>query len=623
MADLLARIKIPVKIMGLLLMLGVITLSIAFYGARALTSADASYEKLVDVKLPITTKRARLIRFGVDMGYSAYRTMAYPGASAAAHKAAEGESNAYAGATKLLDEIQSLDPESADDVATIRASIDAIHKDAEQAVRMGLADRGDEARAALVPVDEKIADLAKTLSASNDARIKEADKLSDELGASASATSTTMLIVSLIAIAIAIGIGLVVSRLGITVPIADLQARMKSLAEGNNAAEVPGTARGDEIGAMAKAVLVFREAAVEKDKADTAKKISDAEQQRVVATLESNLSKLAQGDLTSEINEAFSPAYESVKVNFNAAVTELRALIGTVMESAATIRTGSGEIAQASEDLARRTEANAASLEETSAAVTQMDGRLKATAASAGRTVERADGAIATVSGGRAIADEAVQAMTRVADSAKGIDSVIEGLDKIAFQTRVLAMNAAVEAGRAGEAGRGFAVVADLVSALAMRAEEEAGRARDQLTATQTDIVAAVEMVQKVDSALADISGDVGEVHKLLGEMATDNHAQSTAITQISVAIGTMDQSTQQNAAMVEETSAAARNLSGEVAALSEQASKFNVGAGVRPVAIRASAPAKPAAKSGGYVSPVQALPVAAMASGGDDWASF
>ena len=423
------------------------------------------------------------------------------------------------------------------------------------------------------------------------------------------------------AVALSVLLGWLLSR-AIAAPVAQMTGVMKTLASGNNAVEVPGTDRGDEIGAMAKAVLVFREAAVEKQKTDAAKKLADAEQQRVVETLEANLGKLAQGDLTSQISEAFSPAYESVKVNFNAAVSELRNLIGTVMESAATIRTGSGEIAQASEDLARRTEANAASLEETSAAVTQMDGRLKATAASAGRTVSRADGAIATVSGGRAIADEAVQAMTRVADSAKGIDSVIEGLDKIAFQTRVLAMNAAVEAGRAGEAGRGFAVVADLVSALAMRAEEEAGRARDQLTATQTDIVAAVEMVQKVDSALADISGDVSEVHTLLAEMATDNQAQSTAITEISIAIGTMDQSTQQNAAMVEETSAAARNLSGEVAALSEQASKFNVGAGVRPIAPRASAPAKP--QSSGYVSPVRALPVTAMASSsGDDWASF
>jgi methyl-accepting chemotaxis protein len=135
-------------------------------------------------------------------------------------------------------------------------------------------------------------------------------------------------------------------------------------------------------------------------------------------------------------------------------------------------------------------------------------------------------------------------------------------------------------------------------------------------------------MVQKVDHALADISGDVGEVHSLLNQMATDNQAQSTAITQISVAIGTMDQSTQQNAAMVEETSAAARNLTGEVAALSEQASKFNVGNSARAVAVRANAPARPAkaAKASAYVSPVKALPAAAMANGNashDDWASF
>ncbi|MHA6721366.1 methyl-accepting chemotaxis protein, partial [Sphingomonas sp. RS6] len=132
----------------------------------------------------------------------------------------------------------------------------------------------------------------------------------------------------------------------------------------------------------------------------------------------------------------------------------------------------------------------------------------------------------------------------------------------------------------AGEAGRGFAVVADLVSALAMRAEEEAGRARDQLTATQSDIGAAVGMVEKVDGALANIATDVGEVHQLLGTIATDNQAQSTAITQISTAIGTMDQSTQQNAAMVEQTSAAARNLTSEVASLADKAARFDIGSG-------------------------------------------
>ena len=395
-------------------------------------------------------------------------------------------------------------------------------------------------------------------------------------------------------------------------PMASLTGVTTALAEGGKA-DVPYRDRQDELGKIAGAVEQFRVAAVTRAEADSR---SAAEQQVVTSSLRDSLLSLAQGDLTAQIRTDFPPAYAQLKTNFNEAIESLRGLIGSVTESAASIRTGSGEIAQASEDLARRTEGNAASLEETSAAVTQMDQRLKATAAAARSTVERADGAIATVSGGRSIADEAVQAMTRVADSAKGIDSVIEGLDKIAFQTRVLAMNAAVEAGRAGEAGRGFAVVADLVSALAMRAEEEAGRARDQLTATQTDIVTAVQMVEKVDGALVNISSDVGSVHELLGNIAADNQAQSTAITQISVAIGAMDQSTQQNAAMVEQTSAAARNLTSEVSALADQAARFRTGPQHK------SAPR--AAKPAGYVSPVKALPVAAMASDASgEWASF
>ncbi|GFE73783.1 methyl-accepting chemotaxis protein [Novosphingobium sp. TCA1] len=361
-------------------------------------------------------------------------------------------------------------------------------------------------------------------------------------------------------------------------PMAKLSSAVDRLAKGDDCT-IPELHREDEIGTLARAADVFRKAAADRAEADH----RAAEEQKVVTSaVGEGLDALRQGDLTREITVAFPAGYAALKDNFNAALAELRRMIGAVASSAGGIQTGSAEIAQASEDLARRTEANAASLEETSAALVQIDQRLKASATASTQTVRRADEALSTVSGGRAVAGEAVAAMDRVSQSARGIDQVIEGVDKIAFQTRVLAMNAAVEAGRAGDAGRGFAVVADLVSALAMRAEEEAKRARDQLTVTQTDIVTAVDAVQRVDGAFESISEGVGEVHSLLGRMAEDNQAQSTAITQISVAVSTMDHSTQQNAAMVEETSAAARNLTTEAGSLNDQAARFDTGGQAR-----------------------------------------
>lgn len=405
---------------------------------------------------------------------------------------------------------------------------------------------------------------------------------------------------------IGIGVGLLVAaallvvarqmREAICGPYVATVIRMEGLAAGDLDTPIAYTDYLDCVGRMTKAMFTFRDIALVNQR-------QAAAQRNLVELLRAHLSALRDGDLTARIVADVPPEYAAVKSDFNDAIDGMRDIIAAVSDSAAAIQTGSVEIAQASEDLARRTEGNASSLEETAAAVVQIDDRLRATAMAAARTVERADVAMATVGDGRAVAEQAAVAMARVSESAKGIDAVIEGLDKIAFQTRVLAMNAAVEAGRAGDAGRGFAVVADLVSALAMRAEEEAKRARDQLTVTQSEVMTAAGAVDKVDGALAAISKDVSEVNALLARMAADNQAQSAAITQISSAVEMMDRATQQNAAMVEQTSAAARNLANEVVDLTDKTVRFTITASRVGAAITSGANARSGGAS--FVRPV------------------
>jgi methyl-accepting chemotaxis protein len=582
--NLLNNMKISGKVAALLIMLGAVTLGLSIVSYKTINSIDADYSVLTGDILPASTDLARANRRTVELVYAAYRTLAYDGSSPEAKKAAAKVEEAYEAGKKNFDEAVKTDAALADEVAEFRRSFDRVYQVSARAAQLGLANRNDEARSVLVQADDGAEELSKTMSDFNTARIRDSDQRSAELTDLSESMAFWLLAISIASVIGGVGVAAVVSRSTIVAPLNRLQDTMRSLAAGNNKVDVEGVDRKDEVGAMAAAVLVFRDAAVAQEHAAREKAKADADQKFVVETVSQKLASVSDGDLTADIKAEFPQSYVELRSNFNAALTKLRELIGSVVESSHNLRTGSSEIAHASEDLARRTESNAASLEETSAALAQIDGRIKATAEAAGRTVSRADEAITTVVGGRSVADEAVQAMSRVRESAKGIDEVIEGVDKIAFQTRVLAMNAAVEAGRAGDAGRGFAVVADLVSALAMRAEEEAKRARDQLTLTQTDIVKAVDAVQRVDGALAGISEGVGEVHQLLGGMASDNQAQASAISQISVAVASMDQATQQNAAMVEETSAAARNLNTESEALAEKAGHFNVDDGTRSV---------------------------------------
>jgi methyl-accepting chemotaxis protein len=303
---------------------------------------------------------------------------------------------------------------------------------------------------------------------------------------------------------------------------------------------------------------------------------AEAERNQAISALDRAMSRLAAGDLIHDIDD-LPAGFLSLKDSYNRSLSNLRQTIGSVVKASDAIYGESGAIARASEDLAQRTESSAANLEETAATLLRVEERVKATAGGAQETLGIAGEALSAVTQGGDVAGDAVKAMHIVHESARGIDAVIEGVDKIAFQTRVLAMNAAVEAGRAGSAGRGFAVVADLVSSLAMRAEEEARKARDGLSATRSEIDQAVATVSRVDRSLETIAGEVDRVHSLVETMARDNDAQATAISEVSSTVGMLERTTQQNAAMVEQTSAAARTLISDATLLADQAGRFQI----------------------------------------------
>jgi methyl-accepting chemotaxis protein len=303
---------------------------------------------------------------------------------------------------------------------------------------------------------------------------------------------------------------------------------------------------------------------------------AEAERANAIVKLDNALARLADGDLAENVS-GLPTAFSSLEASYNKTLSNLRSTIGSVVETSGAIQAGSRDIADASEDLARRMESNAAALEETAVALGQIEDRVKTTATGAQETLMIADEARIAMEQGKEDACGAVKTMQLVNESARGIDTVIEGVDKIAFQTRVLAMNAAVEAGRAGEAGRGFAVVADLVRALAMRAEEEARKAREGLSATQADIGLAVGAVNEVNEALHGVATKFERVHSLIAQMTQDNAAQSNAISEINMAVSSMDHSTQQNASMIERASASANALRDDAVRLATQAGRFHV----------------------------------------------
>ncbi|MBY3383103.1 methyl-accepting chemotaxis protein [Rhizobium laguerreae] len=390
----------------------------------------------------------------------------------------------------------------------------------------------------------------------------------------------------------------------VTKPILSLSDDMQRLAGGDTAIACTGIGRTDEIGTMASAVEVFRQAAIankqlEKDaeaarlqgetERVTARKQADedaAERLRAATSgLAAGLKRLASGDLAFQIDEPFAPDFENLRHDFNMSIRQLDQTLGAIAAAIAAIDEGTREIASGAGDLSKRTEQQAASLEETAAALDQITANVSNSSKRTDEARTEATDANRNAAKSSEVVSHAEEAMRRIEASSQQISSIIGVIDEIAFQTNLLALNAGVEAARAGDAGKGFAVVAQEVRELAQRSAQAAKEIKGHIQKSSVEVESGVKLVLDTSQVLKAISEQIARINQHMDAIAVSAREQSTGLAEVNTAVNSMDQVTQQNAAMVEQSTAASGHLAEEAARLRELVSRFRLQATASPSA--------------------------------------
>jgi methyl-accepting chemotaxis protein len=304
--------------------------------------------------------------------------------------------------------------------------------------------------------------------------------------------------------------------------------------------------------------------------------IDVTERVRAVAAIAEGLHKLADGDLQQRLTVPFTPAFEKLRIDFNSSVDKLDSVIHEINESASSIGAGSNEIRSASDDLSKRTEQQAASVEETAAALEQISTTVADSSQRAGDASKLVSQTKSNAETSGVIVRKAVDAMGAIETSSKQISNIIGVIDEIAFQTNLLALNAGVEAARAGDAGRGFAVVAQEVRELAQRSASAAKEIKGLINTSGEQVKNGVALVGQTGTALAEIVKQVQDIDLNIRAIVEASREQAIGLKEINQAVNTIDQGTQQNAAMVEEATAATHSLTSEVERMNDSLSQFS-----------------------------------------------
>lgn len=645
---LLNDLKIKSKIQMLIIPMALIGAAGVGYVSMQYKASNEQYYEFVTEDSVSATELFRATTSLINAPYTVYQYLNINGASEGSALKSSYEDAKKTLATRL-DHAAKLTPESSAEISAFNTRATEVFSLADQAI--AAIDKGDKDRATqLLGQADKLANRWRDdMRTFNNKKVKELADQGVALNNAALSTITqTMVGLSALFLAL-IGLASFISSRGITQPIERLRQRMTALANGQTDEGVPGLDRRDEIGQMAQAVGIFRDNAIAQIKleADAAASRSLSEQERqaneeqrarsaaevqfAVDNLANALQRLSDGDVSFRISQPFAGQLDVVRGNYNASAEKLQDALIKVAENARAIDAGANEIRMGADDLAKRTEQQAASVEETAAALEQITTAVK-------DSTTRAQEAGALVNHTKAEAERsgevvrrAVIAMEQIEKSSSEISNIISVIDEIAFQTNLLALNAGVEAARAGEAGKGFAVVAQEVRELAQRSASAAKDIKALINASNEHVQSGVSLVGQTGEALTKIASEVLEINRHVTAIVEAAHEQSSGLQQINTSVNHMDQDTQKNAAMVEESNAASHSLAKESASLAQLLAQFNLGnsqgnasQSIRPVASRpVEKPVSSPARKLGRKIAAAFSGNAAVAASGESWEEF
>jgi methyl-accepting chemotaxis protein len=619
------NLPVIMKFMIIMGLFGTFALGVAVYATSQMRNIDTGYSDLIKGDGSAAFKVSRAGTYFTSAAYG-IEDLVISNTDAQNAVAEAVIDNGKKSFNIALDQAIKAAPSHAEQFNELRAAgMDVIDNKCAPAIQAAAASTSQADFPALIDqflktCDPYIAPVMTAVMQDTDSLRGEADTIDGSLSG---LTNTTIaltyggIIIGIVAVML---IGYFAIRSWVVLPLTGLQTVMGRLTSGELNAEVGGGERRDEVGAMARAVQLFKDAGLDKVRLDseakslavaaeaeraraqTEREVQAAKVKEVVAGLAGGLERLSAGQLVYRLTTEFPTEYEQLRKDFNSAMQTLQSTMQALAINTGGVRTGSSEITQASDDLARRTEQQAASLEETAAALDQITATVRKTAENANdaRNLVQIARKDAETSG--SVVRETVEAMNAIESSSKQIGNIIGVIDEIAFQTNLLALNAGVEAARAGDAGRGFAVVATEVRALAQRSADAAKEIKSLISASGQHVEGGVKLVSETGKALGRIVEQVGRLSGLVTDIAASAQEQATGLAEVNTAVNQMDQVTQQNAAMVEQSTAASHSLSGEAQELARLVAQFSIGEVVAAAAAHA-----PAHKSVGKFVPVAA----------------